>query len=99
MQELFQAQWPVYMKFGMKPVFRNSHTLSLSTLCVNFGNWQRQLSHSFQGSYFPSVCSYAGNNLLLSLRCSLVDNAEVGVKVGKIGMDLSGSGKRSLDLQ
>jgi len=67
-------------KFGMKVVSHHSHTLSSSALCVNFGNWGRQSSHSSLGSYFQNICSYEGRSPLGRPKLSLVDNAKMGVK-------------------
>ena len=90
------------IKFGMKVVSHHSHTLSFSALCVSFRNWERQLSRSSQASYFQNISSYEGRNPLGIPKHSLVHNAKLGVlkkRVGKIGLDLCGSGRGSLDPQ
>ena len=67
-------------KSGMKIVSHYSHTLSFSAVFVSFGNWERQLSHSSEGSYFQNVCSYEGRSLLGRPKRSLVASAKMGVK-------------------
>jgi hypothetical protein len=57
-----------------------SRTISFPALCVNFGNWEGQLSHSSQGSYFQNACSYEGRSLLGRPKRSLIDSAEMSVK-------------------
>ena len=64
----------------MKVVSHHSHTLSSSALCVTFGNWGRQSSHSSQGSHFLNICSHEGRSPLGRLKRNLVHNAKVGVK-------------------